>query len=202
MEEFELKGTLEGMNMILQQDFDMSQDEARFFVYILINQDNTPNIDKKEVNDWYFYQEQRYTGQVFNTHYSINFTNVKKELCHKAYVFLFYFFFCKGFDILQFGIELLYIICEAIQRIKDEDYCVFSRIIELNIGNKGRLFSIDEIMTANREQKCDYQDENWRCPYLRKYDACINTDEKIVLSFERLEEQDVIKKVGNFWVLQ
>lgn len=202
MEEFEINGTLEGMNSILQQDFDMSQDEARFFVYILICQDKTSNMDKTEVNEWYLNQEEKYASRVFNTHYSINFTNIKKELCHKAYVFLYDFFFSKGFDILQFGVELLYVIFEAVQRIKDEDYCVFSRIIELNIGNKGRLFSYDEIMTANKEHKCDFQDENWTCPYLREYDECINSDEKRKLSLGRLEEQDVIKKVGNFWVLK
>lgn len=202
MEEYEIKGTLEGMSSILQQDFDMSQDEARFLIYVLINQDKTSNIDKKEVNEWYLKQEEKYAGRVFNTHYSINFTNIKKELCHKAYVFLFDFFFCKGFDIFRFGVELLYVICEAMQHIKDEDYCVFSRIIELNIGNKGRLFSFDEILTGNKEQKCDYQDEEWKCPYLRDYDECINSDEKIVLSFERLEKQNVIKRVGKFWVLQ
>lgn len=58
MEEFEIKGTLEGMNSILQQDFDMSQDEARFFVYILICQDKTSNMDKTEVNEWYLNQEE------------------------------------------------------------------------------------------------------------------------------------------------
>lgn len=202
MEEFELKGTLEGLNSILQQDFGMSQEEARFFVYILLNQDKTSNIDKKEVDEWYLNQEEKYTSRIFNTHYSINFTNIKKELCHKAYVFLFNFFFCKGFDILQFGIDLIYVICVAMQHIKDEDYCVFSRIIELNIGNKGRLFSFGEIVTANKEHKCDFQDENWICPYLREYDECINSDEKIRLSFGQLEDQNVIKKVGDFWVLK
>lgn len=202
MEEFELKGTLEGMNSILQKDFDMSQGEARFFVYILINRSKTSNIDKKEVDEWYLNQEEKYTGRGFNTHYSISFTNIKKELCHKAYIFLFNFFFCKDFSIFQLGIELLYVVCEAIQHIEDEDYCVFSRIIELNIGNKGKLFSYDEIVTSNKEQKCDFQDENWRCPYLREYDECINSTAQIALSLERLEKKDVIKKVGSFWVLQ
>ena len=203
MEEYELKATLEGMNSILQQDFGMSQDEASFFVYLLVNQDKTSTVDKKEeVAEWYLNREEKYAGRVFNTHYSINFTNVKQELCHKAYVFLFSFFFCKGFDIIQFGVDLLYVICESMQYIKDEDYCVFARMIELNIGNKGRLFSFDEIRTANKDKKCDYLDENWKCPYLREYDECINSDEKIWLSFNRLEKQAVIKKVGNFWVLR
>lgn len=202
MEEYELKGTLEGLEKILQQDFDMALNEARFFIYILINQDKTSNTDKKELDKWYFSQEDKYTRRIFNTHYSINFTNIKKELCHNAYIFLFGFFFSRGFDIFQFGTELLYVICEAVQHVKDIDYCVFARIIELNIGNKGTLFSIDEIKILNKEKKCDYQDENWKCPYLRENDDCINTSEKIKLSLQNLERQDIIKKVGNFWVLQ
>lgn len=202
MEEYELKGTLEGLGKILQQDFDMPPNEARFFIYILITQDKTSNTDKKELDEWYFNQEDKYTSRIFNTHYSINFTNIKKEVCHKAYIFLFGFFFSRGFDLFQFGIELLYVICEAVRHVENIDYCVFARIIELNIGNKGTLFSIDEIKTFNKEKKCDYQDENWKCPYLRENDDCINTNEKIKLSLENLERQDIIKKVGNFWVLQ
>ncbi|MCM1122150.1 MAG: hypothetical protein NC416_06180 [Eubacterium sp.] len=202
MEEYELKGTLEGLEKILQQDFDMPQKEARFFIYILINQDKTLNIDKKELDEWYFNQRDKYTGRIFYTHYSINFTNIKKEICHNAYIFILGFFFSRGFDLFQIGLELLYVICEAVRHVSDIDYCVFARIIELNIGNKGTLFGVDEIKTANKEGKCDYQDENWKCPYLRENDDCINTNEKIKLSLENLERKDIVKKVGSFWVLQ
>lgn len=202
MEEYELKGTLEGLNSILQQDFGMSQDEASFLVYILLNQDITSNIDTNEVNEWYLNREEKYTSRIFNTHYSINFTDVTKGLCHQTYLFMYRFFFNKGFDVLQFGAELLYAVCRAIQHVEDRDYCVFSRIIELNIGNKGRVFSIDEIITANKDKKCDFQDENWKCPDLRDDDECINSTEKIKLSLERLENQNIVKKVGECWVLK
>lgn len=202
MEEFEIKGTLEGINQILQQDFFMSEDEARFFIYIILNQEDTPNVDKKEVNAWYLNQGEKYTGQIFSTHYSINFNTSKKELFLRSFIFLSGFFFCKGFNISQLGLELLYIICSKIQHIKDEDYCVFSRIIELNIGSKGKLFKTDEIITANKDQKCDYQNMNWECPYLRKDDACMNTNNKIQTSLKHLEKLNIIKKVGNSWVLQ
>jgi hypothetical protein len=201
MEEYELNGTLEDIQNILQQDFDMSQHEARFLIYNLLNQNPTPNIDKEEINEWYLNPEEKYTGRVFNTHYSINLTNVKIELCHKACTFLCAFFFSKEFNIAQFGAELLYVICTAIQRVKDEDYCVFARIIELNVGNKGKLFSSDQIVTANKDHKCDFQSEHWQCPYLQNDDECTNSFEKIQLSLMQLEKQNVITKMGNCWVL-
>ena len=69
------------------------------------------------------------------------------------------------------------------------------------IGNKNRLFDISEVVTANRDGKCDYQSDEWKCIYLSQYENYNCDIRKIKLSFQSLEEQNVIKKVGERWML-
>ena len=204
-QEYVIKGTIEGMIKILHKDFNMSFDEAKFFVYIMIDQQSgeaVNAVDKEELDTWYLRAEtDRHKGQILNTHLVINFSMMKKELVHAAYIFLVKFFFARGIDIVLIGADLVYTVAVSIKKVKDEDYCVYARIIELCIGNKNRFFNVEDIVTANKEGKCDYQEEDWRCTYLGNDDDCICTEEKITLAFERLAEQNIITNVGERWML-
>ena len=204
-QEFVIKGTVPGMIKILQEDFNMSYDEAKFFVYILIDRpsgEEAKVVDKKELDTWYLMEEaDKYEGQIFNTHLVINFTTIKKNSYHLAYTFFVKFFFAKGIDLVLIGADLVYIVASSITKIEDTDYCVYARIIELCIGNNYRFFDMNEIMTKNKEGKCDYQDENWKCTYLADFDDCTCNEEKVILAFENLAKQNIIKKVGDRWML-
>ena len=181
----------------------LSYDETKFLVYIMINQhrDNMVNsISTEELDIWYLQDRNKYEGQIFNTHLAINFTSVEKELYHLVYVFLIKWFFSKGIDLVLIGADLVYMIASAISKIEDTDYCVYSRIIELCIGNKERIFSKKDIITANKEGKCDYQDD-CTCTYLGKQDDCTCNEEKVHLAFLSLERQNIIKSVGERWML-
>ena len=62
-QEFVIKGSVDGMINILQEDFGMPCEEARFFVYVLVNQYNTEavnSISKDELNLWYLDEEDKY----------------------------------------------------------------------------------------------------------------------------------------------
>jgi hypothetical protein len=123
-------------------------------------------------------------------------------MCHSAYTFFAKFFFSREIDILLLGADLVYYVISSIKYIEDTDYCIFSRIVELCIGNKDRLFGLSDIVTANKDNKCDYQDDEWRCPYLGKDDVCTCNEEKVSLTLRNLENKNVIRKVGNMWMLQ
>ena len=99
------------------------------------------------------------------------------------------------------GADLVYLVATSIKKIKDTDYCVYARIVELCIGNKERFFDVSDIITANKEKKCDYLDENWQCTYLERDDECTCNEQKVRLAFANLEEQNIIKKVGERWML-
>ena len=204
-QEFVIKGTVSGMIKILENDFDMSYEEAKFFVYIMIDRpsgEEANTVDKDELDAWYLTEEtDKYKGQIFNTHLVINFTTLKKNLCPTAYTFFVKFFFAKGIDLVLIGADLVYLVAASIKKIKDTDYCVYARIVELCIGNKDRFFGVSDIVTGNKENKCDYQDENWQCTYLERDDACTCNEQKVRLAFVNLEEQNIIKKVGERWML-
>lgn len=203
-QEFVIKGTVDAMIKVLDKDFDMSKDEAKYFVYIMINQHNKDvvnTINKDELDIWYLTEEDKYTGKIFNTHLSINFTSVEKKLLHTAYEFLVKFIFSRDIDLVLMGADLVYAVVSAISIIEDTDYCVFSRIVELCVGNKERIFSMNDIQVKNKDGKCDYQEEDWKCTYLGQDDNCTCNKEKIKLSFLKLEKKNIIKKVGNRWML-
>lgn len=204
-QEFVIKGTIPGMIKILQKDFDMSYEEAKFFVYVMLDRSSreTANaVDKDELNAWYLTEEtDRYKGQIAHTHLVINFTTLKKNLCHSAYIFAVKFFFSRGIDLVLLGADLIYLVAMSIKKIEDTDYCVYSRIIEYCIGDRDRFFDVSDITTANKENKCDYQEDNWKCTYLRDGDACTCNEKKISLAFANLAKQNIIKKVGERWML-
>ncbi len=203
-QEFVIKGTVDGMLKVLNKDFGMSKDEAKYFVYIMINHHNKEavnTISKDELDIWYLSDEDKYTGQIFSTHLSINFTSVEKELQHVAYMFLVKYFFSRNIDLVLIGADLIFVVVAAISRIEDADYCVFSRIVELCVGNKDRIFSMDDIQTKNKDGKCDYQEDNWKCTYMGQNENCTCNEEKVKLSFSRLEQQNIIKKIGERWML-
>lgn len=203
-QEFVIKGTIDGMIKILKKDFNMSDDEAKYFVYVMINcqNENAVNtISKEELALWYLTKEDKYEGRILNTHLSINFSLVEKTLQHAVYRFLVQFIFSKGVDLVLVGAELIYIIANAISKIDDTDYCVFSRIIELCVGNKEKFFNVNDVHTKNKDGKCDYQEDDWKCTYLGQHENCTCNEEKIKLSFLNLENKSIIKKIGERWML-
>lgn len=203
-QEFVLRGNIEGMIKILQKDFNVPYDEAKFIVYSLLSQSDTKKLDKEELVLWYLADKEKYNKyneQIFNRHYAINFTMTKMTLFHMTYMFLVKYIFQRGIDFVLIGADLVYLIYSSIKKIKDTDYCVFSRIIELNIGIKGKFFSISDIVTANKDGKCDYQEDNWKCTYMAQNENCTCNEKKVELALKKLSEQNIIKPVGDYWIL-
>lgn len=203
-QEYVIKGSVDGMIKILQEDFSMPYDEAKFFVYVLVNQYNTEtvnSINKDELNLWYLTEEDKYEGEIFNTHLVIKFSVAINKLYHKVFRFLVKWLFRREIDLVLIGMDLVDVIASSISKISDPDYCIYARIVELCIGNKEKLFDKGDIKTANRDGKCDYQEEDWKCTHLGQEENCSCNKEKLELTFLRLEEQNVIRKVGNRWML-
>lgn len=204
-QEFVIKGTVPVMLKILKEDFEMSDEEAKFFIYILLERSGGETINtirKSELDDWYLTkQEDRYKGQIFETHFVINFSTLKKNLYHLVYNFLVKYLFSRGIDLVLIGADLVYLIAKSIERIKDTDYCIYSRIIELCMGSRDKFFDEKSIITANKDGKCDYQEDEWKCTYLLENDTCTCNEEKIRLALNNLEEQEIIKKIGERWLL-
>lgn len=203
-QEFVIKGTVEGMIKILENDFSMSYEEARFFIYILINQhrgESVNTISKEELDLWYLAEQYKYEGKIFNTHTAIRFSSAESVLYHKAFEFFMIWFFYRKIDLVLIGVELVLLVASSLVKIKDTDFCVYARIIELCIGNKERIFSESDIVTANKDGKCDYQESDWKCTYLGQQENCTCDQQKIGLIFKNLEKQSIIRRVGERWML-
>ncbi len=200
--EYVIKGTVEEMLWVLQNDFDLQYDEAKFFIYALVdrtNCDEINKIDETELNAWYMSQEEEYKGQILNTRYVITFDAVKKDIYHSVYSFFATYFITREINLLLLGAELVFIVASSIKRIAPDDYCIYARIIEMCIGNPEKLFDINDIVTANKDGKCDYLDVS--CINQGRDSACTCNSEKVKLTFDNLEKDGVIKRVGARWML-
>lgn len=95
-QEFVIKGTVPEIIKILQNDFDMPYEVAKFFAYVMLDRASgeiANAVDKEELAAWYLTgASDKYEWQIFNTHLVINFTTIKKNLCHTAYTFFVSFF--------------------------------------------------------------------------------------------------------------
>lgn len=97
-QEYVIKSTIDGMIKILINDFGMSEDEAKYFVYIKINQNNKDAvnvINKEELDLWYLADNDKYRGKTLNKHLSISFATKEKDLMHLAFTFLKQYFFTQ-----------------------------------------------------------------------------------------------------------
>ncbi len=203
--EYVINGTVKGMNRILTTDFDMEEAEAKLFIYYMLHQasgESANGIDHDELDEWYHVDEDKYEGQILNTHYVLNFTLIKKNLIHTAYIFLVKFFSSRANDLLLIGADLLFLIVTSIAKVTDEDYCVYAHIVKLCMDDSEKLFSEDDIITKYKLGKCDYLDNDWKCPYLYEHDDCTCNREKVHLAFKSLEKMNIIRSVGDFYVLE
>lgn len=204
-QEYEINGTIPGMIKVLQEDFDVPLDEAKFYVYILLSngdKDAVNAIDRDQIINWYMSEnDEKYECRILDTHLVISFSSVKQNVLHLTYSFLSKFFFGRDIDLMIIGSELIYLIATSIKKIEDTDYCVYARIIENSIGKNDRFFDLTDIYSIFQNPKCDFRDEKWTCPYLGRDDDCTCNKEKVNLAIEALERQGIIKKVGERWVL-
>lgn len=202
--EYVIRGTIDDIIQVLKKDFKMGDDEARYFTYVMLNQKNRNAVaadNKGELDVWYLSDQKKYEGHFLHTHLNLSFTELEKKLQHSAYTFFHTLFFTREIDLVLIGVELAETVAVALKRIKDADWCVYSRIIEQCIGNEGKLFGVSDIHPQNKDGKCDYQEDDWTCPHFSEDENCTCNAEKIQLTFDRLEEQSVIKRVGERWML-
>ncbi len=202
--QYVLEGTIPGLIQTLQTEFDLSRPEARFFVFYLsyrLSEEPNSFVSSAELEEWFQTNEQTYQGQILKWPLYISFDSVKKGILDRLILFVAIYLLNGEADLITLGIELLYTIATAIQRIEADDYCVFARIVELCVGNKDRIFSCSEICPPDKDGKCNYQSELCRCPHFGSEDDCCCTPTKVEVAVQHLQEQNIIKAVGKGWRL-
>lgn len=202
--EYIIQGTLEEIEDALINDFDLSEEEARFCLYYEIekkqrslgNEYFTP----EEIRLWYMQDKEPNTFQIFNKPYSITITDVESNFTKALQVFLIKYLITQQMSIFDIGMDIIFLIADSIKKIEKDDYCIYGRIVEKTFKENEEFFSAENIRPYTEVQgtyihsdhKCDRRPEDWICPYHQQDDSCtIDVD----LCLKHLEKQGIIKQV-------
>jgi hypothetical protein len=198
--DYTIGGTIEEIADVLEKDFSLSSDEAKFSTYVLVSQMNDKvKINSEDFKLWYLGNDAKYTASVFNTHYSISISDLKIGLLKKLFVVAAVFLFTKEAGFISLGAETLVLLSECIKHIEDEEYCVFSLAVKKGRGNnRGLLTTEDLVPNRDCDGECTYRCDKWRCPYLRG-DNCIIKEDNVVKIIDKLCEKSVLEKIDNCW---
>lgn len=95
------------------------------------------------------------------------------------------------FSILEQSVKT---IKQSVKEIKDENYCVYLRIKEIVKKKGNKIITVEKVMPANKEEKCDYQKVGFNCPHFGRDENCNCDKERTESSLKALKKQGIIKK--------
>ncbi len=197
--EYILSGTIDEIISTLKSDFQVSEEEARFITYIsTIEKKDKIVFEEKELKLWYLNETIPSTTPIFKLPYTISITKLKLETNHALYIFLGTLLLTKEVGIVALGLDFIWALKEAIQKISEDEYCVYGRIVDFIYAAKKESFEIGDIIPYDGDKECNRKPDKWRCPYWNS-DICSLTKERIKTILGRLVEKGVLTPINQYW---
>ena len=197
--EYILSGTINEIISALTSDFSLPEEEARFVAYVLTKEKKDKIVfAEHDLNLWYMNEENNNTAPIFNLPYTISITKLELEMEHNLFIFIGMLVFTKEYGIAALGLELIWSLKQAIQKIDKDDYCIYGRIVDfLQITHKGS-FEIKDIIPYDKDHECNRRPENWICHYWN-HDRCSLGEDYISIRLKELEKRGVLTNVNGYW---
>lgn len=197
--EYILSGTIDEIIAILKSDFSVSEDEARFITYIsTIEKKEKIAFEEKELKLWYLNQTIPSTAPILKLPYTISITKFKLEMNHALYIFLGTLVLSKELGVVALSLDFIWALKEAVQKISEDEYCVYGRVVDFVHAAKRDSFEIKDIIPYDNDNECNRKPVHWDCPYWNS-DRCSLTGEHIEKILESLVEKGVLDKVNQYW---
>lgn len=169
---YHLNGTPLDLQEILQSQFSMDEEAAKFSVCLLLSeQQQTLNeISDFDTELWYMRKQERYTTPVLNSRFSISLTDVKRNLLDQLAI-QFAGILIDG-DSLAFSaiVGCLLAVYRSGTYIKDEECCVYYQALEWKKTHVSQeYFRIQDIFPHCIEAVCCHldriRDGKWKCDF-------------------------------------
>lgn len=197
--EYIVSGTIEEISSILTSDFDMSEDEARFVIYIsTIEKQEKIVFEEKELKLWYLNEEIPNTSPIFKLPYTISITKLKLEMYHALFIFFGTLMISKEVGLVALGLDFIWALKEAIQRISKNEYCVYGRVVDFVHTTKRDTFELRDIIPYDKDNECNRKPDSWECPYWNN-DRCSLKEEHIKTILDKLVDKGVLSKANQYW---
>lgn len=198
--EYIISGTIEEMIAILNTDFGLDNTQARFIIYIeTLEKKERIEFEERELKLWYLNEQTPNTSPIFHLPYTISITKLKLEMHHSLFIFLGTFLFSKEVSLVALGLDLIWALKEAIQKIDTDEFCVYGLIVDYVFSTQKETFLVDDIIPYDENQECNRKPDTWKCPYWNS-DRCSLTnafiDKKLL---EKLVKKGVLTRVGKYF---
>lgn len=197
--EYILSGTITEIISALIIDFDLSEDEARFVVYNLtIEKQDKVVFTEKDLKLWYMNEETPSTAPIFNLPYTISITQLTLEMQHMFFIFFGTLTLSKEVGIVALGLDFIWALKQAIQKIDKDEYCVYGRVVDFVHATDRDSFELRDIIPYDQDNECNRKPEKWDCIYWNS-DKCSLTEEHIVTILDNLVGKGVLTKKNQYW---
>lgn len=197
--EYILSGTIDEIIATLKSDFHVSEEEARFITYIsTIEKKDKIVFEEKELKLWYLNEAIPSTTPIFKLPYTISITKLKLEMNHALFIFLGSLILTKKVGIVELGLDFIWALKEAVQKISEDEYCVYGRVVDFVYATKKESFEIGDIIPYDTDNECNRKSDKWACPYWNS-DRCSLTQERIKNILDRLADKGVLSPINQYW---
>lgn len=197
--EYIVSGTIEEIISILVSDFGINQDEARFITYIsTIEKQDKIVFEEKDLKLWYLNEETPSSSPIFKLPYTISITKFKLEMEHALYIFFGTLILSKEVGLVKLGLDFIWALKKAVQKISEEEYCIYGRVVDFVYATKRDSFEIKDIIPFDKNSECNRRPDTWQCPYW-KNDSCLLTEDRIDSVLNRLVEKGVLTQTNQYW---
>lgn len=199
--EYIVSGTIDEIIATLKSDFNVNEEEARFITYIsTIEKKDKIAFEEKELKLWYLNEKIPSTTPIFKSPYTISITKLKLDMQHALYTFLGTLTLSKQVGIVDLGLEFIWALKEAVQKISKDEYCVYGRIVDFVYATKKESFETRDIIPYDNDNECNRRPEHWQCPYWNS-DRCSLTNEHLEVILDKLVQKGVLNKINQYWAM-
>lgn len=197
--EYIVSGTIEEIISILISDFCINKDEARFITYIsTLEKQEKIVFEEKDLKLWYLNEKTPSTSSIFKLPYTISITKIKLEMVHALYIFFGTLALSKEVGIVALGLDFIWALKEAVQKISKDEYCVYGKVVDFVHATRRESFELKDIIPYDKGNECNRKPDTWECPYWNN-DRCSLTEKRIETILDRLVEKGVLTKTNQYW---
>lgn len=204
---YSLIGAPDELVRLLQQEFDMDENLASFYVTLLLSDESGTSIPEECDNLalWYMNntEQELFTTPVFHSRFNISFTETKKHVAQTL--------FSQFASILSGGdkaaVRLIFSCLRAIYRsgayIEDHQCCVYYQALQWKTTHGiQEYFTVEDIFPSGNEGYClhlaELQDGQWKCSHCHD-EKCGISKEKFSELLSQLEKKHVFTKYNNMY---
>lgn len=200
--EYRLTGTLPELQKLLQQEFDMDFQEAKFAACLLALEQisEKDEIDEEQAALWFLQDSDEYATAILQTRFSISLTDACKNLIGQlATPVLEILTGLDSFTIINV-LACVGAIVSAVTYIKDNECCAYFQALKWKaIHPSEKYFMLDEIFPNTPDGFCLYlNSEKWTCTKCHK-EICEMDKTTFKQILDELCDRNVFKKFNNMY---